>query len=44
MDQKELATDNKTKLFFADYREQFEISCSLCFNTLVTEQAFICKE
>lgn len=44
MDCKELATNNKVKLFYADYREQFEISASMCFETLVTEQAFICKE
>lgn len=44
MDCQELVTDNKTKLFYADYRENFTIAMSMRFNTLVTEQAFLCKE
>lgn len=44
MDCKELFTDNKTKLFYADFRERLDISLSMCFNTLMTEQAFLCKE
>lgn len=44
MDCKELMTDNRQKLFYADFREKWEIRMSMCFNTLVTEQAFISKE
>lgn len=44
MDCKELVTNNKTNLFYADFRENFTIKMSLRFNTLVTEQAFLCKE
>lgn len=44
MNCQELSTDNRTKLFYADFREEFNISLSMRFNTLVTEQAFLCKE
>lgn len=44
MDCKELVTGNRAKLFYADYREQFDIAMSMRFNTLMTEQAFLCKE
>ena len=44
LDCKELVTDNRTKLFYADFRETFEVTASMSFSTLVTEQAFICKE
>lgn len=43
MDCEELVTSNKVPLFYADYREKFDISLSMCFNTLVTEQAFLTK-
>jgi len=44
MDCKELVTDANQKLFYADFREFWEVSMSMCFNTLVTEQAFLTKE
>lgn len=44
IDCKELATDNRSRLFYADFREQFDITLSMRFNTLLTEQAFLCKE
>ena len=44
MDCKELVTNNRAKLFYADFRQNFDISMTMCFHTLVTEQAFLCKE
>ena len=44
MDCKEFVTSNRTRLFYVDYRESFDISMSMRFNTLLTEQAFLCKE
>lgn len=44
MDNKEMITDNRSKLFYADFRESFDISMSMRFNTLITEQAFLCKD
>lgn len=40
----ELATNNRSKLFYADFRKSFRISFSSCFNTQLTEQVFLCKE
>jgi hypothetical protein len=44
MDCKELVTNNRSKLFYADLRQSFDISMKMCFHTLLTEQAFLCKE
>lgn len=44
MDCRELVTNDRTRLFYADYREQFRIAMSMRFNTFMTEQAFLCKE
>lgn len=40
----EAVTDNKNPLFFADYRDGFELAFSVKFHTFLTEQAVICKE
>lgn len=44
MDCQEHVTNAMTKLFYADYRERFSIQMTLRCHTLVTEQAFLCKE
>lgn len=40
----EIATDNRNPLYFADFRDGFELSFTIRFNTFLTEQAVICKE
>ena len=40
----DLSTNNRSHLFYADFRHSFEISFSACFNTQLTEQVFLCKE
>lgn len=40
----EHVTPNRVPLFYADYRQQFNISFSLQCNTLGTEQVFLCKD
>ncbi len=40
----EAVTDNLNPLFFADYRDGFEITFTVKFNTFLTEQAVLCKE
>ncbi len=40
----EVAVDSRSPLFFADYRDGFELSFTVKFNTFLTEQAVICKE
>lgn len=40
----EIAIDNRNPLYFADYRDGFEVSFTVKFNTFLTEQAVICKE
>lgn len=44
MNCQELTTSNRSPLFYADFRQEFSISMQMCFNTLVTEQAFLTKE
>lgn len=40
----DLSTNNRSHLFYADFRHSFKISFSACFNTQLTEQVFLCKE
>lgn len=40
----ELVVDGNKPLFYADFRHGFDVDLSLCLNTRVTEQAFLCKE
>lgn len=40
----EHVTSNRESLFYADYRQQFDIHFSLQCNTLGTEQVFLCKD
>lgn len=40
----EAVTDNLNPLFFADYRDGFELLFTVKFNTFLTEQAVVCKE
>jgi hypothetical protein len=44
MDNRELTTNNRSRLFFADFRKSFDISMQMQFNTLITEQAFLTKD
>lgn len=44
MDCQEICTDNRSRLFYGDYRSSFDISLEMRFNTLVTEQVFLNKE
>ena len=44
MNDKELVTSNRSKLFYADFRERLDITLSMRFNTMLTEQAFLCKD
>lgn len=44
MDCQEICTDNRSLLFYGDYRSSFDISLEMRFNTLVTEQVFLNKE
>lgn len=40
----DLSTNNRSHLFYADFRHSFKISFSAYFNTQLTEQVFLCKE
>ena len=40
----EIATNNKSRLFYADGRQEVKISLSMMCHTLGTEQVFVCKE
>lgn len=40
----EHVTPNRAQLFYADYRNRFDIKFSLQCNTLGTEQVFLCKD
>jgi hypothetical protein len=40
----EIATNNKSRLFYADGRQEVSISLRMMCHTLGTEQVFICKE
>ncbi len=44
LDCSEAAAGSNNPLFYADMRTTFEVSFSACFNTLLTEQAALCKE
>ena len=44
LDCSEAAAGSNSPLFYADMRTTFEVSFSACFNTLLTEQAALCKE
>ena len=44
MDCKEIVTNNRSRLFYGDYRQKLEVSMEMRFNTLVTEQVFLNKE
>lgn len=40
----EAVVDNRNPLFYADFRENVELSFNVKFNTFLTEQAVVCKE
>lgn len=44
LDVNEHVTSNRAKLFYADYRNSFDVKFSLLCNTLGTEQVFLCKD
>lgn len=40
----EIVAGNKSKIFFGDARQGFDVSLSFCCHTLGTEQVFLCKD
>ena len=44
LNSQELAINANTPLFYADFRESFEVEADIRLNTRVTEQVFLCKE
>lgn len=40
----EIATGNRSQLFYADSRQEISVRLSICCHTLGTEQVFLCKE
>ena len=44
LNRSEIVTNNKSRLFYADGRQEVSISLSMMCHTLGTEQAFLCKE
>lgn len=40
----EFVADGNTELFYGDFRHRFDVTMSVRCNTLITEQAFVCKE
>lgn len=44
MNCQELVAGNRSRLFYADFRQEWNITMQMCLNTLVTEQAFLTKD